>query len=252
MGIATPFYKIAWAVRQGPLGEGLANAWHKLAPSMDIWKKIYGFDVCLDLRDSLIWWAVDPIGIKEAEGFHTMLSGVKGNVWDVGCNVGVFSLYAASQGNRVISFDISPKAIRLLEKSAQRNKLSVTPIARAFAVESFKYTPPADADTRNRPGAAANQETVTSMTFTEAEAQFGRPDFIKLDIEHAEVDFLKSTKFRDWIKTNRIPMIVEMHEKSYWDLVWPDVPHCDFDSGHVFFNPSPEIVAASKKREGLI
>src|SRR6185437_7835604 len=186
MGLAKPLYKIAWNIRQGPLGEGLAKAWHKLAPPIDIWKKIYGLDMCLDLRDSLIWWATDPVNIKEYEGFHRMLAGSKGNVWDVGCNVGVFSLYAASQGNKVIAFDISPKAIRLLEKSAQRNKLAVRPIARAFAVESFKYAPPADADTRNRPGATADQNTVTSITFLEAEKEFGRPNFIKLDIEHAE------------------------------------------------------------------
>jgi FkbM family methyltransferase len=243
MGLLSPLYKLAWTVRQGPLGEGLAKGWHKFAPSIDIWKNIYGFKTCLDLRDSLIWWAMDPVSIEEFEGFHVMLEGVKGNVWDVGCNVGVFSLYAASKGNRVVAFDISPKAIRLLEKSAQRNNFSVTPIARAFAVESFTYTPPADADTRNRPGAAAEKGTVTSMTFLEAEEKFGRPDFIKLDIEHAEVDFLKSDKFREWIKTNKIPVLIEMHEKSYWDLVWPDVPHIAFDSSHVFFNPPKKSVS---------
>jgi len=244
MGLAKPFYKLAWSVRQGPLGEGLAKMWHKFAPSIDIWKNIYGLDMCVDLRDSLIWWAMDPVDIKEYEGFHQMLTGVKGNVWDVGCNVGVFALYAASQGNRVIAFDISPKAIRLLEKSALRNKLSVKPVARAFAVESFKYSPPADADTRNRPGASASAQDVTSMTFLEAEKEFGRPDFIKLDIEHAETDFLKSTQFREWIKVNKIPLLVEMHEKAYWDLVWPEVPHYAFNESHVFFNPPPSIAAA--------
>jgi FkbM family methyltransferase len=248
MGILKPFYKVAWAVRQGPFGEGLAKAWHKLAPPIYIWKKIYGLDVCLDLRDSLIWWAVDPVNIKEWEGFHRMLAGVKGNVWDVGCNVGIFSLYAASQGNKVVAFDISPKAIQLLKKSAQRNSLPVTAVDRAFAVESFKYSPPVDADTRNRPGAASAEAMQTSMTFLEAEAQFGQPNFIKLDIEHAETDFLKSANFRDWIKTRRIPLLMEMHEKEYWELVWPDVPHITFDSGHVMFNPSPEVEATVRNQ----
>jgi FkbM family methyltransferase len=247
MGI---LYKLAWKIRGTELGARMAKTWHKLAPTIHIWKKFYGLYVCLDLRDSLVWWAVDPVNIQEWEGFHTMLSGVKGNVWDVGCNVGIFALYAASQGNKVVAFDISPKAIRLLEKSAQRNKLPVTPIGRAFSVESFKYTPPTDADTRNRPAAAANEATVTSITYLEVEAQFGRPDFIKLDIEHAEIDFLKSAKFREWIKLNRIPLLIEMHEAAYWDFVWPDVPHCTFDSGHVFFNPSPEILAIAESRAG--
>jgi len=248
MGLLKPIYKFAWAVRQGPIGEGMAKAWHKFAPPIHIWKRIYGVDVCLDLRDSLIWWATDPENVKEWEGFDTMLTGVKGNVWDVGCNVGVFSLYAASQGNKVVAFDISPKAVQLVEKSAQRNRLQISPVCRAFAVESFTYAPPADADTRNRPGTASNTGTVTSIPFWEAEEKFGKPDFIKLDVEHAETDFLKSAKFRDWIKANKIPLLVEMHEKSYWDLVWPEVPHCAFDSSHVFFNPSPEIIAIAKGR----
>ncbi|HWD94468.1 MAG TPA: FkbM family methyltransferase [Verrucomicrobiae bacterium] len=241
------FYKLVWTVRHGPLGGGIAGLWHKFAPHVHIWKKIYGVYVCLDLRDSLIW-AVDPGDFKELEGFDKMLEGVKGNVWDVGCSVGIFSLYAASQGNKVVSFDISPKAIQLLEKSAQRNRFEITPICRAFGVESFEYTAPQDADPRNRPGAVVGQATTSSITFGEAEEKFGKPDFIKMDIEHAETDFLKSEKFREWIKANRIPFLLEIHDKAYWDLVWPEVPHCTFDSSHVFFYPSPEIVATAKSR----
>jgi FkbM family methyltransferase len=192
------------------------------------------------------------VNFQELEGFHEMLNGVKGNVWDVGCNVGIFSLYAASQGHQVVAFDISRKAIRLLEKSARRNGLPVKPIARAFSVESFNYDPPADADTRNRPDAAAKGGMETSITYLEAEAQFGRPDFIKVDIEHGETDFLKSAKFKEWIKVNRIPLLVELHEKGYWDLVWEDVPHCAFDSSHVYFNPSPEVTAVAESREGKV
>jgi FkbM family methyltransferase len=247
-----PLYKLAWSIRHGSFGEAMAKTWHRFAPPIHVWKKIYGVNVCLDLRDSLIWWAVDPVNIKEWEGFDKMLLGVKGNVWDVGCNVGIFSLYAASQGNRVISFDISPKAIQLLEKSARRNRLELIPICRAFAVESFEYAPPKDADTRNRPGVAETQATATSITFWEAEEKFGKPDFIKLDIEHAETDFLKSARFREWIKVNQIPLLVEIHERAYWDLVWSEVPHCVFDSSHVFFNPSSEIVKIAESRAGKI
>jgi FkbM family methyltransferase len=175
------------------------------------------------------------------------LKGVKGNIWDVGCNVGIFSLYAASLGNRVVAFDISPKATRLLEKSAKRNRLTVTPIARAFSVEPFKYTPPEDADTRNRPGATSGTgATETSMTFLEAEAQFGRPNFIKLDIEHAETEFLKSDKFRAWIKEHKIILLMELHAKEYWNMVWPEVPYCEADPGHVLFNPLPEFLPKPK------
>jgi FkbM family methyltransferase len=232
-----PFFNFAGKVREGPLGGFAAKAWHKLAPPIPVWKKIYGVDVCLDFRDSLIFWASDSRRIEKAEGFDLMLKNIKGDVWDVGCNVGIFSLYAASQGHRVVAFDVSPKAISLLKKSAGENHLEISTVTRAFAVSSFKYAPPKDADTRNRPNNTANHNTGTSITYLEAEVEFGRPDFIKLDIEYAEVDFLKCAGFKNWIQAHRIPLLVELHERHFWDLVWPDVPHIRFSESHVFFNP---------------
>jgi len=115
--------------------------------------------------------------------------------------------------------------------------LDISIVGRAFAVETFTYSPPKDADTRNRPLVPASNDTETSMTYLEAEAKFGKPAYIKLDVEYAEVDFLRSEKFRDWIRTNRIPLVVELHEKEFWDLVWNDVPHIRFSPWHIFFNP---------------
>ena len=220
------------------MGEFLAKSWHKITPPIKVWKRIYGLNVCLDLRDGLTWWARSSKEIEGGERFHEMLAGIKGNVWDVGCNIGVFSLYAASQGNRVVAFDISPKAISLLSRSAKKNNLNISIVGRAFAVETFTYSPPKDADTRNRPLAPTSNDTETSMTYQEAEAKFGKPEFIKLDVEYAEVDFLRSENFRSWIRTNRIPLLVELHEKEFWDLVWNDVPHIRFSPCHVFFNHS--------------
>jgi FkbM family methyltransferase len=234
------FFKLARNLRHGFFGEFLARSWHFLAPPVTIWKKIYGVQVGLDFRDSLPLWATNSTDIESAEGFDRMLIGISGNVWDVGCNGGIFSLYAASQKNRVVAFDISPKAINLLKKSAVRNGFDIATITRAFAVKPFTYTPPTSADTRNQPGQAAGGARETSITFLEAEKQFGRPHFIKVDIESAEIDFLKSGGFKDWIKTGRIPLLVELHEQAFWDLVWPDVPHLKFDDNHVFFNP-PQI-----------
>ena len=236
--MSKPFYNFAGKVRQGWAGEFAARVWHRLAPPIPIWKKIYGVDVCLDFRDSLVYWAADSRQIEKAEGFDRMLKDIKGNVWDVGCNVGIFSLYAASQGRRVIAFDVSPKAIALLKRGIIKNGVAISTVTRAFAVNSFKYAPPTSADVRNRPDKISSQSTETSITYLEAEAEFGRPNFIKLDIERAEVDFLKSAAFKTWIQTHRIPLLIELHEKQFWDLIWSDVPHVRFDESHVFFNPA--------------
>jgi FkbM family methyltransferase len=237
MSLGKKLYGIAFDFRQGALGTALARAWHRWAPSVPVWRKLFGVHVCMDLRDSLYWWAVDSQRIEAVEGLDKMLAGVKGNIWDIGCNVGIFSLYAAAQGNRVTAFDLSPKAIRLLQKSAARNGFDIRTVPRAFSTKSFSYAPPADADTRNQLAAAAGGSH-TSITFQEAEREFGTPMFIKMDIEHHETEFLKSAEFRDWIRTCHIGLIIELHEPGYWDLVWPDVPHVRFDDWHVLFNPT--------------
>jgi FkbM family methyltransferase len=245
MSITTSFAGMVFRLRQSGLGAFLAKAWQRLAPSVTVTRRFYGVDICVDLRDHAIWWASSARRVETGEGFDTMLRGVKGNVWDVGCNVGVFALYAASVGNKVTAFDISPKAIALVKKSAARNRLDVNIVSQAFAVRTFHYTPPSNADTRNRPAEGDMTAQHTSITFQEAEKRFGTPAFIKLDVEYAEVEFLKSAEFRDWIRSKQIPLLVELHEPGFWDLVWQDVPHLRFSESHVLFNPLPEMRAAA-------
>jgi FkbM family methyltransferase len=236
MSISSKFYQTVFNFRQLPVGVGVAKLWHRFAPPIHVWRKVYGLYVCMDLRDSLYWWATDVKRIETSEPLEKMLAGIKGNIWDIGCNVGIFSLYAASQGNQVTAFDLSPKAVRLLEKGARRNKFNIQTVSRAFSTTSFTYSPPADADTRNQV-AEASHGSHQSITFLEAEKQYGTPVYIKLDVEHHETVFFKSVEFHDWIKNKRITLMVELHETHYWDLVWQDVPHVRFDDFHVLFNP---------------
>lgn len=245
MSITTSFAGAVFRLRQSGLGAFLAKAWQRLAPPITVTRRFYGVDVCVDLRDHAIWWASSARRVETGEGFDLMLRGVKGNVWDVGCNVGVFALYAASIGNKVTAFDISPKAIALVKKSAARNRLELNIVPQAFAVRTFQYAAPGNADTRNRPQEGGAEAMHTSMTFQEAEQRFGTPAFIKLDVEYAEVEFLKSAEFKDWIRSKQIPLLVELHEPHFWDLVWPDVPHLRFSDCHVLFNPLPEMCAAA-------
>ena len=232
-------------------GEKLASAWHRWMPPIPISKRFYGLKVCLNLRDGLLWLGSSAKAVEDGERFHEMLAGVKGMVWDVGCNVGLFSLLAASRGFKVVAFDISPVAIDLVQRSAQANRLNLETVCRAFSAAPYSYVPPQNADTRNAPDRKAVGNTVESIPFSEAEAKFGIPAFIKVDIEHHEVALLESAAFKNWIKTNHISLLVELHHPDYMKLVWADIEHCMFDSGHVLFNPTPEhkaAIAASSQR----
>lgn len=222
------------------LGAWGASLWHRYMLPLPVSKKFYGLKICLNLRDGLLWLVSNPSDLEQAERFSGMLAGVKGSVWDVGCNVGVFSLMAASKGFKVVAFDISPVAINLVKKSAKANCLELETVCQAFAAEKYVYSPPEDAHTENAPQKIENKSQVTSMTFSEAEQQFGRPAFIKVDIEHHEVALLKSEEFKNWIKTNAISLLVELHDAAYSNLVWQDIEHCMFSSNHVLFFPTPE------------
>jgi len=224
-------------LRNSGAGALFARGWHKFAPPLRVWKTIYGMKVCLDLRDSLIYWTQPAGRIEETEGFHRMLEHAHGSIWDVGCNIGVFSLYAARQGHSVIAFDISPKALRLLNESCQRNRLNVKAVQRAFALRSFCYDSPGSASPENRPSVDSASGAQTSITFKEAASAYGIPGFIKMDIEGAEKEFLESEEFKKWIVENKITMLVELHENRFWDLVWKDVPYTKFDVSHVLFRP---------------
>ena len=234
------------------LGAWGASAWHRYMLPLPITKKFYGIKICLNLRDGLYWLSTNPVDVEQNDHFTEMLAGVKGPVWDVGCNVGVFSLMAAAKGFKVVAFDISPVAIDLVQRSAKLNKLNVETVCHAFSVTPYTYVPPHDADTRNAPDQKGGGTSVESMTFSEAQKKFGLPAFLKVDIEHHEVALLKSVEFKNWIKTNNIALLVELHSPDYMDLVWDEVEHCMFDDGHVLFNPTPEHKAACAARSRVV
>lgn len=228
-------------------GAWAAKVWQRYMLPLPMSKKFYGLKVYFNLRDGLFWLAVNPSEWEQNEHFGEMLAGIKGPIWDVGCNIGLFSLLAASKGFDVVAFDVSPVATQLVEKSARANGLKLRTICHAFATERYTYVPPRTAHPQNAPNQQGNRNLVDSITFSEAETKFGLPAFIKVDIEHNEVALLKSEAFKNWIKNNNICLLVELHSPEYSKLVWSDVRHCIFDN-HVLFNPTPEHKTFCEKR----
>src|SRR6266853_2047429 len=139
-------FDVIAAFRRSKLGTSLARFWHRFAPAFKVRKKVFGLTVYLDFRDNAVWWARSADKIERDEAVFDFLTSFKGTVWDVGSNVCIVSLRAASLGHRVVAFDISRKALGLLEASARANGLSITTVQRAFSTRSFSYDSPSSSD----------------------------------------------------------------------------------------------------------
>lgn len=217
------------------MGAQIARGWHRFAPSFKVRRKVYGLTMYFDFRDNAVWWTRDAKTLEEADESWNILTKFKGTVWDVGSNVGIFALRAAALGHKVIAFDISKRALQLLELSARANDLGVTTVNRAFSTRSFRYEAPGTSDTEN---AIRESPTGTgqSITFLEAAREFPIPDLLKMDIEGAEMDFIRSTEFKDWVVRNRIPWIVESHSPEFERVLWKDCAFVRYDGNHFGLN----------------
>jgi len=188
-----------------------------------------------DFRDNAVWWARSSDKIERDEKVFDFLTSFKGTIWDVGSNVGIVSLRAASLGHRVIAFDISRKALGLLEASARKNGLSITTVPRAFSTRSFSYDGPNSSDTENAIR-ESDQGKERSITFLEAALQYPLPDLLKMDIEGGENEFIESDEFKQWILQNHITWIVEFHSPDFRTKLWKGCKFVQVDSGHLALN----------------
>ena len=237
-------FDVIAAFRRSKLGTSLARFWHRFAPAFKVRKKVFGLTVYLDFRDNAVWWARSADKIERDEAVFDFLTSFKGTVWDVGSNVGIVSLRAGSLGHRVVAFDISRKALGLLEASARANGLSITTVQRAFSTRSFSYDSPSSSDTENAIRESAEGKE-RSITFLEAAAQYPLPDLLKMDIEGGENEFIESGEFKQWILRNNITWIVEFHSPDFKAKLWKDCKFVQVDSGHFALNLDRIVPAQS-------
>jgi FkbM family methyltransferase len=221
----------------GPWLGVLSRHWHRYAPSVAVRRGVFGFSIYYDLRDNPYYWASSRRHLEEGEPIFELLKRPPCQVWDVGSNVGLFSMRAAEFGHNVVSFDISDKALGLLSRSAHRNRFDVKTVNRAFSVAPMRYRVPAGcmADNRMLPpaGDAGDRH---SIPFEEAAAKFGVPALIKMDIEGGEGLFFDSPVFKRWILGHGIQWIVEIHSPEYFGKLWSDVSALRLDHSHVLIN----------------
>ena len=151
---------------------------------------------------------------------------------DLGANVGMFSLYALSQGaERVISVDpVGGNVLELLKRNLEKFPSKTTLINKALGdsngqVSLFNYTDDCmsttEPDMLERYGSSYHESSVDEVTLSELAEKCGLEgiDFLKLDIEGSEYTTILSTPKEFFNKVDKIAIEYHAHPKySRYDL----------------------------------
>lgn len=144
-------------------------------------------------------------------------------VYDVGANIGFFSLLAArfaGAAGRVIAFEPVPELALQVQEAAQRSDLAERVQVRAEAVALVEGTEElyvvhdsswSHLASRGNPGGAVATITVPTTTIDAVLARGApAPSVLKLDVEGSEGDVLRGA--HDTLRTHHPIVVVELHD----------------------------------------
>lgn len=213
----------------------LQRAYHRFCPRLEVTKRLHGIRCRININDHLMW-LVFPESRTIEESSLTLMMIPWGKVWDIGCNFGFYSMVAARANNQVFAFDMSPRALAMLARSCVLNQLSVTPVERPLTTAPQRYAAPRTSACTNR--CVNGSGDSRSMTYLEAEALYGTPAFIKMDIEGGEREFLQSVAFQEWLQHRRITLLVEVHHGYVLSpAAFPTMNRRQPDEHHILLEP---------------
>lgn len=211
-------YKLIQKAEQSIFGRFIFRLWYALIPPITIRRIIYGNKVYFNIRDHFHVLYMSSKSIETAGNDFAALTRLIQTcgkphplVWDAGANAGMHSMMCARLGAKVIAFELSPVAARLIAKGALKNNLPVTVVQAAFSVKRQWFAVPMDACPSNKIRQTSQQPIASTCSYKEAAEQFGIPDIIKMDIEGSEYEFLADTEFVEWFNRHNIKMLVEIH-----------------------------------------
>jgi len=226
-----------WYLRRFPLRDGKAFFYKllqdKLVPA-EGWATaplVRGFTLRLDLADPdqrKMYFYCDYDERREAKLVNRVLS--PGEVfWDVGANLGYFTLLAAARlGNtgQVVAFEPGQRAYERLSENISLNSFTnILPCNVAVTDregEAVLYSHPGLADGRAnlyRPGGGqTGSEKVRTVTLDGWRRRQGLPgpDFIKMDVEGAELAALRGAE--ETLTSSAPLLLVEMKEAIFQAL----------------------------------
>jgi len=216
----------------------LQTTYHRFCPRIEVTKNLRGFRYRININDHFMWLVLPETQTIEAAS-HELMSRLWGKVWDIGCNFGLYSMTAARAGNDVIAFDMSPSVLAMMMRSCRLNGVAVKTVAQPVTLEPRNYSAPSTSACTN--DCLGGVGDLRSMTYREAESLYGTPNFIKMDIEGGEREFLDSVSFQNWLLENRITLLVEMHAGcELLANAFPGMERREVDSRHILISPIPQ------------
>ena len=133
-------------------------------------------------------------------------------VWDVGAHAGYFSLAFARAGARVLALEANPETAARLRRNVALNDAAVEVVEAAAAPEDGEVSFSVVAG-RRRPQSRISETggtRVAAVTLDGLLDRFGAPDFVKMDIEGAELPALQAAPR---LLAARPKLFIEVHRE---------------------------------------
>ena len=184
--------------------------------------ELEGVKLWLDRSDYAVSAAVINHGAYEPHMVAFLKEHVRKGmtVVDIGANVGIFSMLAASQGAKVCAFEPNTENCRLILMSAAENGFEVKlfPLALSNHAGAVFFTPHIGSNgglLPNRVETLSNPNCIVVPAMRLDELVFGRVDFIKADVEGAEYLALKGGEqlIREYKPIITIELSMEMIQR---------------------------------------
>jgi FkbM family methyltransferase len=166
-------------------------------------------------------------------------------VWDVGANIGYFSLeFARSVGpeGKVLSFEPHPEIFQVLQRNIRRNKYKNIRLynqACGASVGETKlfFSTENEGNHKIIENSNSNNFALTQVVTLSSFLNEYSPSLIKMDIEGAELLALKGLG-ADYLKNNSLDFVIEYHpyEMSFFNVEGEELLDFFIEAGYKFRN----------------
>jgi FkbM family methyltransferase len=163
----------------------------------------------------------------------------RGMAWDIGANAGEWTVLLAGMFERVVSLEpderCQPPAGYVYDRRAAWSETGEETLYRRTSALQTSLLPTHGIGDGGAKVEVVEQVTVQAVTLDDLACEFGRPDFIKLDIEGAEVQALAGATMPCF---SRCCWLIESHNVS--GEVGTHLLRLGFVTCHVIKHPHPQ------------